>query len=89
MDQLQLAQRRIAAQDVDVALDKLAHPALLRALGAVGFVDLDDLKRVRKLIAVARVEAAERQGQVIAQPQVRQVPIVLLVQRRCELVAPL
>lgn len=60
VNQLQLAQRRIAAEDVDVTLDKFAHSALLRTLGAVGFVNLDTFKWVRQLGTVARIKAAER-----------------------------
>ena len=68
VNQLQLAQRRITAEDVDVTLDKFAHSALLRTLSAVGFVNLDTFKWVRQLGTVARIKAAERQCQVIAQP---------------------
>ena len=45
VDQLHLGVGALIAQDVNVALDKLAQAALLGALGAEDAVGLDDLER--------------------------------------------
>ena len=89
VDELDLGVGALVAQNVDVALDELAQTALLGALGAEDAVGLDDLEGVGELVLVGGVEAAQGQGQVIAQTHVGELFRVAGVQGGGELVAAL
>ena len=89
VDELDLGVGALVAQNVDVALDELAQTALLGALGAEDAVGLDDLEGVGELVFVGGVEAAQGQGQIIAQAHVGELFRVAGVQGGGELVAAL
>ena len=89
VDQLDLGIGGRIAQDVDIALHKLAQAAFLRALGTVNAVGLDDLERVGQLVAVGSVVAGQRQGQVIAQAHVGKLLLVAALQGSGQLVTAL
>ena len=71
VNQLDLRIGAAVAQNVDVALHKLAAAAFLRALGAVNAVGLNDFKRAGQLLAVRGIKAGKGQCQVVAQAHVR------------------
>jgi hypothetical protein len=61
--------QRVAVHHVDVGLQELAVPALLRALAAPHLLDLVPAERELQLAGVLQHEAGERHGQVEVQPQ--------------------
>ena len=70
IDQLDLGVGGLIPQNVDVALDELPQTALLGAFGAEDAVGLDDLEGVGELVLVGGIEAAQGQGQVVAQTHI-------------------
>ena len=89
VDQLDLRVAGAVAQNVDVALDELPHPALLGPLGTEHPVGLDDLEGAGQLVLVGGVVAGEGQGQVVPQAHVGQILLVAGGDGRSQLVAPL
>ena len=87
-NQLDLRQAAVVAQNVDVALGKLAEASLLRVVRAPDVAKLHRLERGRQLLLVVRVVARQRHGQVVAQAVVRQLAVAL-VQRALKLRAAL
>ena len=87
-NQLDLRQAAVVAQNVDVALGKLAEAPLLRVVRAPDVAKLHRLERGRQLLLVVRVVARQRHGQVVAQAVVRQLAVAL-VQRALKLRAAL
>ena len=65
-DQLDLGERRSLTDDVDVALDELAKPALLGPLSPPHWCDLNRAENLRQLRLMRRVEPRERHRQIEA-----------------------
>ena len=89
INQLHLGIGAFIAQDVDVALHEFTQAALLRALGTVHPVCLDDLERRGELLPVGRVVSRERQCQIVPQAHVGKLFFAAGGQRLFQLVAAL
>ena len=77
-DELNLRHVGAVAQNVDVALGKLAEAALLGLVRSPDAADLQGLEGRRQQGGIGGVIAGQRDGQIIAQTDVRQIRAVFL-----------
>src|SRR5699024_7935284 len=72
-DHINLCQESGVSQNVNVTLHKLTETASLRTVCPQHISDVQSLERLRQFIGIIGIEAAERNGKIVAKTAVYQI----------------